>query len=416
MSKIICNICGTSYAETATRCPICGCVRPGDVQAVNDKRNQDGKSTGGYTYVKGGRFSKSNVKKRAKTRAAGASAPVSVPENEDEKSNIGLVITAVVLLLAIIGAVIYIALRFFGPLSNPIPDHTDSTGGIHNTEGEDIPCVGIIVNTDSVVFEQIGDGRLLSVSVEPKNTTDKVVFRSEDETVATVSSAGMITAVGNGTTKIVITCGDLTKECTVTCQFAEESTGEETEPTTEETVPQEVLRLNRMDITFSAKGDSWVLYGGDIDTSKITWSSDDTAIATFEDGKVVAVGGGVTTVYAEYEDQKVSCIIRCNFKETGGIGGNGGVSEDGGSTTGKTYTVHTQYGPANGNDITINPGDEIRFFLKDNEGNSVNVSWSATGSGISLSGNTVKGVSSSSDGKVYATYNGVTYTCIVRVN
>ena len=414
MGKIICDICGTSYAETAKQCPICGCVRPGEVQAVNDMRNQDGKSSGGYTYVKGGRFSKANVKKRTKARAAGT--PVTPAEKEEGSSNTGLVITVIVLLLAIIGVVIYIALRFFGPIIGPAPDHTDPSDGIHNTVGEEVPCVGITVNTASVVLNQVGDGRLLSVSAEPKNTTDKIVFRSENEAVATVSDAGMITAVGSGTTRIIITCGDITRECTVNCQFVDESTGVETEPSTEETVPEEVLRLNRMDITFSAKGDSWVLYSGDIDEDKITWSSDDDTVATFENGKVVAVGGGVTTVYAEYEDQKVSCIIRCRFEESSGHGGNGGVSEDGGSTAGKTYTVYTQYGPANGNDITINPGDEIRLFLKDNDGNTVNVSWSSTGSGISLSGNTVKGISSSSDGKVYTTYSGVTYTCIIRVN
>ena len=34
MSKIICDVCGTSYPETATQCPICGCVRSSDSVAV----------------------------------------------------------------------------------------------------------------------------------------------------------------------------------------------------------------------------------------------------------------------------------------------------------------------------------------------------------------------------------------------
>jgi cyclase len=52
MSKIICDVCGTSYPETATQCPICGCVRPGDAKSV--KSGVSGTSSG-YTYVKGGR-------------------------------------------------------------------------------------------------------------------------------------------------------------------------------------------------------------------------------------------------------------------------------------------------------------------------------------------------------------------------
>ena len=60
MSKIICEICGTSYPETSTQCPICGCVKPMDKSVVIDKEIQAGST---YTYVKGGRFSKRNVKK-----------------------------------------------------------------------------------------------------------------------------------------------------------------------------------------------------------------------------------------------------------------------------------------------------------------------------------------------------------------
>lgn len=65
MSKIICDVCGTSYPESATQCPICGCVRPAEVVTVSSEGNPVEMPTSGtYTYVKGGRFSKSNVKKR----------------------------------------------------------------------------------------------------------------------------------------------------------------------------------------------------------------------------------------------------------------------------------------------------------------------------------------------------------------
>ena len=65
MSKIICDVCGTSYPETATQCPICGCVRSSDSVAVaGDAGDVVAKKPSSYVYVKGGRFSKSNVKKR----------------------------------------------------------------------------------------------------------------------------------------------------------------------------------------------------------------------------------------------------------------------------------------------------------------------------------------------------------------
>lgn len=337
MSKIICDICGTSYPETAKQCPICGCVRPGDVQRVTNEIKSDGNVSTGYTYVKGGRFSKSNVKKRSKSNNSAPAVSKTTPPKDkndgEEKTNRGLVITAVVLLLAIIGVVIYIAVRFFGPISTP----KDTEGSTANTQQNivDLTCKEITLDIESMVLGEVGEARLLYVTVSPQNTTDKVTFRSEDDTVATVSDAGKITAVAEGTTKIIVTCGDVSKECTVTCQFNEPTASDPTVETTlpeESTKPAETIRLNRKDITFSSKGSSWVLYSGTVAKNLITWSSDDETVAIFTDGKVVAVGPGMTNVHAEFDGQKVSCIIRCSFQDGTGVGGNGGVSEDGGGT------------------------------------------------------------------------------------
>lgn len=435
MSKIICDICGTSYPETAKQCPICGCVRPGDVQRVTNEVKSDGKVSTGYTYVKGGRFSKSNVKKRthAQTHSAGAAKnPTSKNNNVEEKDNRGLVITAIVLLLAIIGVVVYIAIRYFGPISDP----NDGTSTPSTTLGNqvDLSCTNIILDTDTLVFEQAGEARLLSVTVEPKNTPDAISFRSEDEAVVTVNEVGKVTVVGEGTTNIIITCGKVTKQCAVTVQFPEESSSVEATVDTsvpdESSKPQETLRLNRQDITFSSKDDSWVLYNGEIAKNLITWSSDDETVATFADGTVEPVGNGMTTVHAEYEGQKVSCIIRCSFQESSGVVGNGGVSEDGGGTAGNggvsedggnaggtadstTYAIYTVYGKAD--DITISVGATYTLSLKDSSGNAVNATWASSSSAIAVSGNTITGVSRVGEAKVTATYNGKTYECIVRV-
>ena len=54
MSKIICDVCGTSYPETASQCPICGSARSGDVQVVADSQpGGDEAAPRGYQYVKG---------------------------------------------------------------------------------------------------------------------------------------------------------------------------------------------------------------------------------------------------------------------------------------------------------------------------------------------------------------------------
>ena len=367
MSKIICDICGTSYPETAKQCPVCGCVRPGDVQRVTNEINADENGTSGYTHVKGGRFSKSNVKKRAKMSNAGAATKAVSAENgndQEPRNSRGLVIAAIVLLLAIIGVVVYIAIGFFGPIAGTgkDPDSTVATGN-----QAEVSCQDITLDTDMVILSKAGDAHLLSYKLQPANTKDTVTFTSQNPAIATVNENGSITAVAEGVTKIVIKCGTIEKLCTVYCQFEEDpsaptattETGatdssdstdstdstatttptDSSDPTattapTTATTPsgsqQGTIRLNRQDITLSYKGESWVLYSGDVDKGQITFASDDEKVVTFADGKVVAVGGGMTTVYASYGDQKVSCIIRCTFTESTGVEGNGGVSEDGG--------------------------------------------------------------------------------------
>ncbi len=352
MSKIICDICGTAYPDTAEQCPICGCVRPGDVQGTNKSADRGSTGASGYTYVKGGRFSKSNVKKRNKaqvtatgvkpvtsgkttrgdTRSSGESKP---------KNNAILVIIAIILTLGIIAVILNFALRFFAPLAQPDPtDPTDETSGTQSdTEPLDLSCKGLTLDTNLIVFDSLNTARMLDVTTEPRNTTDVITFTSSDESVATVNADGKITSMGNGTATITVTCGDVSAICNIKCEIPEETTEpteETTEPTEESTAPKEELRLNRFDITFAYKGESWTLYDGSIAKNLITWSSDNEAVVTFKDGRAVAVGPGTTKVHAEYNGEKVSCIIRCSFSEdndsgsSGVPGSGGGIGEDGG--------------------------------------------------------------------------------------
>ena len=65
MDKIICQVCATEYPATAAQCPICGYAKPAAPKApVNDRAD------GGYQYVRGGRFSSENVRKRNQQRPA----------------------------------------------------------------------------------------------------------------------------------------------------------------------------------------------------------------------------------------------------------------------------------------------------------------------------------------------------------
>ena len=336
MSKIICDVCGTSYPDTATQCPICGCVRTADSKSVS-ARTDTGSGAGGYTYVKGGRFSKSNVRKRNK-----ASGVVSVnavntgrgtSKEKDSDSNRGLIATVIILLLAIVAAVLYITIRFFVPgimmQEQEPPVQTQPT----ETTLETVPCEDIKLDIAEVVLDKVGDTHVITAITEPVDVTDEIEFVSADETVATVKASGSqatITAVAQGKTMIIVKCGDFKASCMVEC--VPEGSEDETTESTGEPIPEgAVLELNRSDMTLSRVGETWDLKKGDIPASAITWTSENPNIVSVENGVVKAVGSGMTTIHAECNGQKVSCIVRCNFSSgsTSVPGSGGAISEDG---------------------------------------------------------------------------------------
>ena len=441
MSKIICDVCGTSYPDTANQCPICGCVRSADAQGV---MTDELDSQGGYTYVKGGRFSKSNVKKRNK--ATPKPAPKDnydqEPREEDEqeeKSNTGLLIIAILLLLAIVAVVIYIALHFFGPAaSKPTAAPPVNTGNVSVqstsrpvvTDPVEVPCNSVSLDVAAISFKIKNAVRMLNVSVQPANTTDEIIFISSDPAVVTVNNDGKVLAVGRGEAVITVICGNATFSCNVECTFEDPSTettvppeSETTPPAPTETTPpqQTTFTLNRKDITFQRKGESWTIYSGNLGLSLITWTSDNEDIATIKNGKVTAVGSGTTTVYGEYNGEKVGCIIRCSFddeNENPGVGGNGGVTEDGGSsdTTGEGYSLKNMVGGRN-DDVTITVGYSFSLQLIDGQGNPVsNVAWSSSNDSVcTVVDGKVTGVGSGL-ATVTASYEGKTYKCIIHVN
>lgn len=409
MSKIICDVCGTSYSETATQCPICGCVRPGDaVTVAGDTNEVETPVSGTYNYVKGGRFSKANVKKRNRGATLKTVAPKAKEETQTpdlKRNEKPFIIAVVVLLLAIIAIVVYIAVRFFamGGLDKPddtMTENTTASSTVEQTEATllEIPCVELTLSKTLITFDKPDAAVLLSVSLNPVDTTDVLFFHSQDETVATVSEDGKVIAVGPGDTVITVTCGDAIALCDVMCTFENSS-----QETTQETISAEELKLNRDDFTLSNNGDSWNLYNGAIPADQITWTSDDEKVATIKNGVVTAVGGGYTTVYGEYMGVKVSCIVRCSgpkYQEP---------------VAGEETVVNSDYTISH-TDVTIGVGETFQLTLTDKDNNVVTVTWTSGNTALcTVSGNTVTGVAVGNT-VVTATYDGVIYKCIVRIS
>lgn len=432
MSKIICEVCGTAYPEVSTQCPICGCVRPADAQGMPSV-TAEATPERSYQHVKGGRFSKANVRKRsmssqgayskpAKTSkpAPVAAAPSTPKKKKKSNGNMGLVITIFVLLLAIIAVIAYILIKFFLPAPSA-PEVTDPivteepTDLVEETAGE-IPCQDLILDAYELNLENAGDYIYLTAMPEPFDTTDEIIFESADSSTAMVDSDGRITAVYKGETVITVTCGIVSAQCKVTVG-----------------VPKIVFELNRQEITFEKAGDTWVIYSGDIPLDDIIWTTDDESVATVADGVVTAVGSGITTIYGDYNGDTVSCVVRCEFvaePTEAAVDGESSDDEPAPENTDLTEPAETEpvsdkykapfklknlIGPS-AEEVSLYVGNSFSLALVDSNGTHIDgVTWTVeNGSSCTVSDGTVKAVRSGNC-VIVATYGGQTYKCKIIV-
>ncbi len=328
MSKIICDMCGTAYPDTAQQCPICGCAKPVDAQILSGVEAVE-EAEDGYTYVKGGRFSESNVRKRNNmAKAAAAYEEDDYEENEEPKeSNRGLTIAIIVLLLAIIAVAAYIYIRFFGPSGSdgtkveatkpqitttvqqtttaepttPPETTPEVTTTVETTP--DLSCTGITIKDQALSFDTIGSFFQIEATAEPANTPDQILFTSSDEKVATVDASGKVTAIGDGTATITVSCGSVSTQCAVTVYVPKQDA---------------TLKFN----TFSPFEGSLEVGGAfnlklrdaNKNVLEVTnWTSSKPGVATVNDeGYVVAKSAGVTIISCEYKGWVYECKIIVN--------------------------------------------------------------------------------------------------------
>jgi uncharacterized protein YjdB len=153
-----------------------------------------------------------------------------------------------------------------------------------------VPLVSISLNRSTLNLNR-GANETLTVTYNPSDTTDSqaITWTSSNTSVATVSTSGEVTATGGGTTVITATSAannTITAACAVTV-----------------TVPLESISLNETNLSLS-KNDTRqlsVTYNP-TDTTQpktVTWSSNNTSVATVSSsGQVTATGGGTATITA----------------------------------------------------------------------------------------------------------------------
>ena len=342
MSKIICDVCGTSYPDTAEQCPICGCSRDAAADMLKDDLLLDQEAeegTAGTGGASGKRrkeifdFDEVNDNRPRKTRE---DETLFNDEEEDDEEPGGSNTFAVVLLTVLIAVLLMAAgFLFFryimpnlGSGSDTTPQTVAQTAPVFTTESTSIPCTGMVLTSSTeAVLNQVGGRFLIHVLPEPSDTTDTITYTSADESIATVTEDGRIEAVAEGETEILITCGAQQASVKVTVKFEEvtvpPTVAETVSETTPETVPETTaavavalkdvtLKLQRTDIKLGVGYEFQLLLDCDLEQNEVEWSSEHPHIATVdENGNVKAVKYGTTSITAKYGDQEVQCIVRC---------------------------------------------------------------------------------------------------------
>ena len=146
----------------------------------------------------------------------------------------------------------------------------------------------------------VGDSLLLKAVITPSDATDQTVnWDSSEESVAVVSSSGLVSAVGKGTCVITASVDGKSARCTITVQ--------------DKTIAVESIVLSE-DTLLLGIDDTATLIATirpeNATEREITWTSSNPEIATVSDqGEVVALQEGTCTVTVSAGGKSAECVV-----------------------------------------------------------------------------------------------------------
>lgn len=211
----------------------------------------------------------------------------------------------------------------------------------------------VLGNTELTLVE--GEEEKLAVAVTPENATDKsVVWESGDESVATVSQEGLVTAVGEGKATITVKTND--GGFSVSCEV---------------TVKKKVIAVTGVKLSAASmtlrEGDKGTLTAtvepANATNKNVEWWTSDLDVVSVtstlggSNGYVEARGAGKATVTVKTEDGEfsASCEITVEKKEVPVTG----IALEQSSLllpVGNTYTLRAHVQPSNATDQDIQWG------------------------------------------------------------
>lgn len=95
-------------------------------------------------------------------------------------------------------------------------DGQDYYDALHSALYPPKPATGISLNQSALSFGTLGTTQQLTATVTPADSSDAVTWTSSNQSVATVSSSGLVTSIAYGTATITATAGSVSATCSVT--------------------------------------------------------------------------------------------------------------------------------------------------------------------------------------------------------
>ena len=200
------------------------------------------------------------------------------------------------------------------------------------------------ITMDATASVAVGGNVTLTPTVSPANTSETVMWESDNTDIATVSN-GAVTGVAVGSTTIRAKSpsnGSIKAECTVTV-----------------TAPIAVtdVTLDKTSVTMEA-GDAETLTAtispADATNKAVTWESSDEDVATVVDGVVTAVGVGSATITVKSvaDDTKTAtCAVTVKPTAVSSVSLNRATAL---LMVGKYLTLTATVSPTNATDKTVN--------------------------------------------------------------
>ena len=179
-----------------------------------------------------------------------------------------------------------------------------------------VPVTGIEVDAWNVYLE-VGQTRQMVASVVPSNATNQTInWWSQNQSVATVSQGGLITAKSEGYSLVTATTDDGGHSYNVHVNVSASSSGG---GGGSPTVPVTGVSLNKSSTSLTV-GKTEILTATVTPTNAtnkaVTWSSNNTAVATVDNGTITAKAKGSATITVRTSDGNKTATCAVTVTET----------------------------------------------------------------------------------------------------